>query len=178
MDGGFEERVREQLRHESYHLVFEALLDRFQSKVFRLCCSILADEALAQDASQDVFFSVWRALPSFRAESSISTWIYAITRNTCLTRLQRERGRKTVPLSAAEGPDERSVRHAADLEIRSMVARLPEKHRQVLVLFYYADKSYEEVAAMLDLPLGTVKTYLYRAKKELVLMQEACHGVS
>ena len=66
MDGEFEERVREQLRHESYHLVFEALVDRFQGKVFRLCCSILADEALAQDASQDVFFSVWRALPQMR----------------------------------------------------------------------------------------------------------------
>lgn len=113
---------------------------------------MLADDTLAEDVCQDVLLRVWRALPGYRGEASVSTWIYAITRNTCLTRLQQNAAHLAVPLTQALVVAERP---RAGLEIRDLIQRLPEKYRRVLVLFYFEDKSYQEVAAMLDLPVGT-----------------------
>jgi RNA polymerase sigma-70 factor, ECF subfamily len=148
---------------------FERIVEEYQGRVFRLACSILRNEAAAEDAAQEVFIKVWKALPKFQGQSSLSTWIYAISRNTCLSRLKRERIRETLPLEEAKSAAVPS-RHsdaAEDREIRALVDHLPEKFRQVLVMFYFEERSYEQVAEALALPMGTVKTYLYRAKKEL-----------
>lgn len=161
---------------------FERILDDYQGKVFRLACSILRNEAAAEDAAQEVFIKVWKALPKFQGQSSVGTWIYAIARNTCLSRLKRERLRETLPLEEAKSAAAPSRRSDAveDREIRALVDRLPEKYRQVLVMFYFEERSYEQVAEALALPMGTVKTYLYRAKKELASLlgakEQATHG--
>src|SRR5580693_1796363 len=81
---------------------FERLLDEYRDKVFRLACSILGDEAAAEDAAQEVFLRIWKALPDFRGDSSVSTWIYAIARNTCLTRRRIAGAQRTVSLDASE----------------------------------------------------------------------------
>jgi RNA polymerase sigma-70 factor (ECF subfamily) len=94
--------------------------------------------------------------------------------------LRREAAHPTVPLvEAARAPE---ARPAAEPEIGAMIARLPEKYRQVLLLFYFEEKSYEEVASMLNLPMGTVKTHLHRARKELAAAlqsggAEVSHGL-
>ncbi len=152
------------------------LLERYQDRVFRLCCVLLADEVLAEDVMQEVFLRAWKGLPGYRGEAALGTWLYAIARNVCLTRLKRRPPVRTVPL------DEARLQHASEpgydgTEVRSMVMQLPEKYRQVLFLYYYEDKSYEEVAAMLDLPLGTVKTHLHRARKELSALLKGAYGV-
>jgi RNA polymerase sigma-70 factor, ECF subfamily len=145
---------------------FERLLEQYRDKVFRLAWSILGNQASAEDAAQDVFLKIWTALPGFRGESSVSTWIYAIARNTCLTRRQRESAHPTVELDETiAGPEP-----ASDADLRRLIARLPEKYRDVLVLFYLEDRSYEQVAEALDLPIGTVKTNLHRAKKEIAAL--------
>ncbi len=148
---------------------FESIVEEYQGRVFRLACSILRDEAAAEDAAQEVFIKVWKSLPKFRGQSSLGTWIYAISRNTCLTRLKRERIRDTLPLEEAKIASLQSQENHADdgRDIRALVERLPEKYRQVLVMFYFEERSYEQVAEALALPMGTVKTYLHRAKKEL-----------
>jgi RNA polymerase sigma-70 factor (ECF subfamily) len=113
---------------------------------------------------------VWKALPGYRGEASLSTWIYAIARNTCLTALKTRNGRPTVPL------DDPAVRPhllgrpepAGALDVTALLHGLPERYRQVVTLFYLENKSYQEVALLLNLPLGTVKTYLHRARKELI----------
>ena len=165
MPDATEQEIRVHLAARRYGEAFELVVECFQNKVFRLCCSLLFNEALAEDAAQDVFLRVWRALPAYRGESSVSTWIYSIARNTCMTRLRRETARPTVPLAEATQASEE--RQPGEPDIRGMIARLPEKYRQVLLLFYFEEKSYEEVAAMLNLPMGTVKTHLHRARKEL-----------
>jgi RNA polymerase sigma-70 factor (ECF subfamily) len=132
---------------------------------------MLGNRELAEDAAQEIFVRIWRALPGYRGLASVSTWIYSVARNTCLTALKG--GRRTLSI------DEPKVREAADArqavlrdesrgpDLPYLVSRLPEKYRQVITLFYMEERSYEEVARLLDLPLGTVKTYLHRAKKEL-----------
>jgi RNA polymerase sigma-70 factor (ECF subfamily) len=158
----------------SGHRAFERLLDEYRDKVFRLACSLLGDEAAAEDAAQEIFLKIWKALPDFRGESSISTWIYAIARNTCLTRRRIAADRRTVSLddaNAAEIPSHDPP--ASDADLRAAIARLPAKYARVLVLFYLEDRSYQQVSLAMGLPMGTVKTFLHRAKKELAVLLAA-----
>lgn len=151
---------------------FERIVREFQDKIFRLSYSFLHDRAAAEETTQEVLLRIWKGLPGFRSESSLSTWIYAVTRNACITALN---GRGLAPVSLEEPEARRKAEqralddwlmpeepHAADL-----LNRLPARYRQVVALFYMQEKSYEEVARMLDLPVGTVKTYLFRARKSL-----------
>lgn len=152
---------------------FEAVLRAYQDKVFRLCCAMLGNRALAEETAQEVFLRIWKALPGYRGESSLSTWIYSITRNACLTSIKKKAQRRDFSL------DIPSVRHAVERtaaepripdrqpDILRLVGELPAHYRQVILLYHMEEKSYEEVATMLGLPLGTVKTYLHRARKQL-----------
>ena len=149
------------------------LLERYEAKVYRLCYALLRESSEAQDAAQESWIRIWRALPDFDAPTgSLSTWIYAITRNRCLSALQRRRA--TASLSEAAVSEEVEAVSAAEpaLEdrcelLRRLIGRLPERERRVLALFYYQERSVREVAEMLAIPEGTVKTLLYRARAAL-----------
>ncbi|MBZ5581489.1 MAG: sigma-70 family RNA polymerase sigma factor [Acidobacteriia bacterium] len=151
---------------------FERIVRDYQDRIFRLAWSMMGSRAAAEEAAQEALVRIWKGLPRFRGESSLSTWIYSITRNTCLTALARG----GIPADSLEDP---AVRRAAERSARArssveasrdaaeLLSRLPVKYRQVVALFYMQEKSYEEVAEMLGLPMGTVKTYLFRARKML-----------
>ncbi|MEI9976236.1 MAG: RNA polymerase sigma factor [Ignavibacteriota bacterium] len=148
---------------------FERVVGEYREKVFRLACSLLGEEAAAEDATQEIFLKIWKGLPDFRGDSSLSTWIYAIARNACLTRRRIAIERRAFSLdeaNAAEIPSH-DPPPAADSDLRAAIDRLPTRYRQVLVLFYLEDRSYQQVALAMGLPMGTVKTFLHRAKKEL-----------
>jgi RNA polymerase sigma-70 factor (ECF subfamily) len=151
---------------------FERIVREYQDRIFRLAFSILGDRGAAEEAAQDAFLRIWKGLPRFRGESSLSTWIYAIARNACLTALARA-GPRTESLDepagrrAAEGRTEGVRGSGPEFDAEALVGTLPAKYRQVVTLFYMQEKSYDEVASMLDLPVGTVKTYLFRARKAL-----------
>jgi RNA polymerase sigma-70 factor (ECF subfamily) len=151
---------------------FEAIVREYQDRIYRLALSMLGDRSAAEETCQDVLVRVWKGLPGFRAESSLSTWIYAITRNACLAALRR-RNLRLVSLDEPAPRREAERKGAAEWaaaeipEAPELLNRLPAKYREVVALFYMQDKSYEDVASMLDLPLGTVKTYLFRARKSL-----------
>jgi RNA polymerase sigma-70 factor (ECF subfamily) len=153
------------------------VLARYQDKVFRLAFSMLHNETQAEDTAQDVFLKIWKGLPGYHGAASLSTWIYTIARNTCFTELKKRGARPTISL---QEPDMEAVTDSIpslqstdaepglESDVAAMLSELPEKYRRVITLFYLEQKAYEEVAAMLGLPLGTVKTLLFRAKKELL----------
>jgi RNA polymerase sigma-70 factor (ECF subfamily) len=151
---------------------FERIVREFQDKIFRLAFSMLGDRAAAEETAQEVLLRVWKGLPRFRAESSLSTWIYSITRNACLT-ARRRGGPLVVSLEEPTARREAERRVAAGWptatspDAGALLDRLPAKYRHVVALFYMQEKSYDEVARMLGLPVGTVKTYLFRARKSL-----------
>jgi len=172
-----EDDIQPRLAAQEYGAAFELLLARFKDKVFRLAFSMMRNETQAEDVAQDVFVKIWKALPGYHGSASLSTWIYTITRNTCLTELKKRATRPTVSLHAPEmeaAADSLPSLQSADpeagteMDVEALLAELPEKYRQVITLFYLEQKAYEEVAAMLGLPLGTVKTLLFRAKKALL----------
>lgn len=155
------------------HGAFERLVPRYETKVYRLCCTLLREPDAARDAAQDSLLRVWRALPRFDpAKAALSTWIYAVTRNRCLTLLAAQAGpfqslslpevEAEVDLIAASVPSVAAA-DAGDT-VRGLVNALPEGPRRSLTLFYYEERSVAEVASMLGLPEGTVKTHLHRGR--------------
>jgi RNA polymerase sigma-70 factor (ECF subfamily) len=149
---------------------FEQLLDRYERKIFRLCCSLLRDPAQAEDAAQESLLRIWKALPGFDGRASLSTWIYTIARNRCFTALERRRESESLSDEAVaiEADAAHSTAAAGDHDhlalLRELVDTLPDRYRQALTLFYYEDRSIAEVAQMLAVPEGTVKTNLHRAR--------------
>lgn len=168
-EAGLMELVRAERRDEAIAL----LLPAFRRKVFGLAYSFLRDREAAEDVTQEVFIKVWRALPGFDGRASLSTWIYTIARNTSLSALRARRPQSSLSdpevTETVEGID--PVPSADVLAERSAILRLvdqlPEKQRQVIMLFYMEEQSHEEVATMLAMPLGTVKTLLHRARARL-----------
>ena len=169
--------IRGHLEALRYSEAFGLLHERFKEKVFRLAFSIMRDETRAEDLAQDVFVKIWKGLPTYHGGASLSTWIYTITRNTCLTEVTRRRRQVTVSLqepemeAAIDGIQSLQWMPAepgSGMDVESLLTQLPANYRQVIVLFYLEQKAYEEVAAMLGVPLGTVKTLIFRAKKELL----------
>jgi RNA polymerase sigma-70 factor (ECF subfamily) len=171
MDGGIEQHLAEGRHARAFDLVVPAYKDR----VFRLAYSILKDRAAAEDAAQETFVRVWKALPGFDGRAALGTWIYAITRNTCLMELRRRR-----PTVSFDDPDSTEAQHAAasvatgpaeDPErdnLLRLLESLPHNQQEAVRLFYLEDRSYDAVAEQLDMPLGTVKNLLHRARKRLM----------
>ncbi len=162
------------LQAKKYREAFALLLPRYRDKVFRLTYSMLRNHAMAEDTTQDVFMRIWRALPGYGAQSSLSTWIYAISRNACLSELRKKR--PTVSMNGDEDEYDAEVAaiaapdsdDSATVSVTQLLDRLPERYRQAVTLFYMEDKSYEQTAESLGLPLGTVKALLHRARKRLI----------
>ena len=138
-----EQEIRARLDEHRYREAFELLMPEYQNKVFRML----------------------KVLVGVRGRSSISTWIYSIARNACLRAMQLHAAHSVAIEEIKLRPAGRPSDHGVDWQF--LLSQLPEKYRQVLVLFYMEDKSYDEVARLLDLPMGTVKTYLHRARKDL-----------
>jgi len=175
------------LRAGDRRTVLEGLMDRYRQKVMHLAVSIVRDPALAEDLSQTVFVKAWQALSKFDGRASLSTWLYTITRNTCLTALERER--RIVPLEdfnevadddgdpmlfgTAQAGVESAGQAAAEYDVAKLLEQLPEPYRRVVVLFYLEDRSCEEVGELLSMPTGTVKALLHRGRKRLAALAGA-----
>jgi RNA polymerase sigma-70 factor (ECF subfamily) len=165
--------IHDRMRAGEYREAFTLLLPRYRDKVFRLSFSMLRDRTWAEDATQDTLLRIWRALPGFAGQSALSTWIYAIAKNSCLSELRKKR-----PLVSIDNDAEYDAEVAglavtdsddsATVSVGQLLDQLPERYRQAVTLFYMEDKSYEQTAASLGLPLGTVKALLHRARKRLV----------
>ena len=155
---------------------FQELVDRYKDLVFALIARTVQDRSRAEDLAQDVFLRIHRGLPYFRGEARLSTWIYRIVANVCLQDHGRPPG--GVPLDDERTPSARAVsdRQFGDLELRDRlekaIARLPANYRLLIAAHYLQGVQYEELAEALQLPLGTVKTQLYRAKQQLRRMLE------
>ena len=161
-------------------LAFEQLIHLYEKRVFALTRRMCKNPADAEEAAQETFLAAWQGLKFFRGESSFSTWLYRLASNACVDLLRKE-GRH----QAAAGPslndeevlleiqDEAPPPHAlaeqAELkeQIEAGLAALPEEYREVLILREIHQQSYDEIAEILSLDLGTVKSRINRGRKRL-----------
>ena len=171
-------------------LAFEQLVTDNEKRIYNLCRRMVGDQEDAAELTQEAFLNAWRGLPGFQAESAFSTWLYRLASNVCLDFLRREKRRKSLSLTVVSLDQEEAVeleipdqRYAPEGElerleqrqaIRNGLARLSEEHRQVLVLRELSGLSYREIAQLLGVEEGTVKSRIARARGALrkVLVEE------
>jgi RNA polymerase sigma-70 factor (ECF subfamily) len=156
---------------------FEVLMAAYQDKVFRLSYSMLGDRAQAEDAAQEAFLRIWKALDRYRGDSALGTWIFSITRNVCLTAISKRAARRSTPIEEAEMERASPPPPQHERDMLRLVNQLPDQYRRVVMLFYMEERSHEEVARMLEMPLGTVKTHLHRARLQLATMVKEIDSV-
>jgi RNA polymerase sigma-70 factor (ECF subfamily) len=161
---------------------FERLVPAYRRRVFGLAYSLLRDRGAAEDLAQEVFVKLWQALPRYDGRAQLSTWIYAITRNAAISALRGRR--RSVSMSDPAVLAEAETRGGAtgvepgDPALWREVDALPEKQRQAVILYYQDERPVDEVAAMMGLPVNTVKTHLHRARASLAAALGADGGGS
>lgn len=170
--------VRLQGRQEG---ALEALISRTESACYRLAHSALRDPDLARDALQDAYFLVYQRIGQLREPAAFKTWLFRIV-NHCCHDIRRRRGQE-LQTDFEERQDLQALEHQGDLaeevsrqqKIRSTFAKLPEIDRTTIALREVCSMSYEEMARVLDVPLGTVRSRLAKARKRFM---ETYKGVS
>ena len=157
---------------------FRELVDRYRHLVYALVARSAAERTRVQDIAQEVFLRIHRGLPYFRGEAKLTTWIFRIVVNLLAQESAARRQEREVPLDdAAHAREPRANdRTLPDLELRDRLekamARLPPAYRVLVAGHYLEGVTYEDLAEALDMPLGTVKTHLHRAKKQLRALLE------
>jgi RNA polymerase sigma-70 factor (ECF subfamily) len=154
---------------------FRELVDRYKNLVYGVILRTVSDRSRAEDLAQDVFLRVHRGLGSFRGDSSLATWLFRITRNVCAeVRDDRQFLRSLDALDEDDRPLIEAAttdRSFAEFEMRDRLdkalSQLSPAARFLISAHYLGGEKYEDLAKALDMPIGTVKTHLHRAKRRL-----------
>ena len=148
---------------------FDAIVRRFQDRVYRLACVYLYDEQLAADAAQEVFVRGFRGLRRFRFRSAPFTWLYRTTRNVCheYNRIRHGEAMLDEPADMRPVPEEQLAGAEGARQVRALVGKLPERQREVVMLRVFEELSVRETAAAMGCREGTVKALLHKATARL-----------
>ena len=166
---------------------FREIVRRYERPIFSLLYRMVRDRALAEDLAQETFIKVLNGLRSYRPEYKFSSWIFKVANNAAIDHLRRRsidtlsldgapdaRTPEEMQASALQLGDQRQESPLQELESRELggqidraIARLRPEYRACILLRHVEGYAYEEIAQILDLPLGTVKTYIHRARNEL-----------
>ena len=157
--------------------LFRLLIERHQGHIFNLCYRMLRQFEEADDATQDTFLNAYRSLKRFRGDARLKTWLCRIARNECLNRLRHENmasldqllttdysfqiaDSTPSPLELIEQQETQSIVHEA-------INKLPHSYRLAITLFHLNGLTYEEISQVMEIPMGTVKTHIFRARELL-----------
>ena len=161
---------------------FEQLLLEHQKNVYNLCYRMAGNPDDAMDLSQETFLRAWRCLDQYQFASAFSTWLYRLCSNICIDFLRRRRRQQTVPLTFEDADGEEQTYAVPDVQplpeeqvelkltretLAAAMAQLLPEHRAVLQLRVVNEMSYEQIADVLDIQIGTVKSRLSRARNQL-----------
>lgn len=168
------------------HAAFAALVDEHQRYVYNLALRVVKDENEALDLAQETFVRAWTALPNFRGQSQFRTWLYRIVTNLCYNRLPNLRRSlndlgddvmEDIPEPQFNNPVSEFESNETRRHLHQAIDDLEANYKVLITLRYQYELSYDEIASTLNLPLGTVKTGIFRAKeqlrKSLARMEEA-----
>jgi RNA polymerase sigma-70 factor (ECF subfamily) len=169
---------------------FEELVRRYQRPIAAYVYRMVGDYDAALDLTQEVFIKVYGSLARYRSEYKFSTWIYKIAHNAAVDHLRRHSTREQSLVNQVDGeqydlpiesgrlsPEQESERAERRLEIEAVVQQLPSAYRELIILRHSHDLSYDEIAEVMGLPLGTVKNRLFRAR-EVMRQQFVQRGIT
>ena len=156
---------------------FEALVRKYQDRLFSALVQICGSRQEAEDVTQDVFVQAYRKLSTFAGNSAFYTWLYRIAINASISRRRKKRAEYSVeqtrtvtgdePIDRSEASDERLLREERAVQVQNALQQLPEEYRTVLILREMEDCDYEAISQILDLPVGTVRSRLHRGRAQL-----------
>lgn len=149
---------------------FSQLIARHERIVYNLSYRFMRDGNLAEDMAQEAFLKAFRLLKGFRGDCSFSTWLYRVTSSVCLTELSRRKRRGEVelrPEHTKEMAEQPSQVSDTPEQVRRCVNQLPDNYAKIITLFYLKEISYEEIAEIMEIPMGTLKTWMHRARHQL-----------
>ena len=161
---------------------FRVILSEYQDRVYNQAYRMLGNQEDAEEAAQDIFLNVYKSLEQFRGESKVSTWIYRIASNVCISRLRKKQldmksmneplddnGTTVEDFIADHSPDPGSQLESAETAdmIRAKVQELPPDWAMAISLYHFDDLSYDEIAEVMSIPKATVATYIFRGRKQL-----------
>ena len=164
---------------------FEILVQRHGTRVYNLCLRILGDPDEAADASQDTFLSALRKLSTFRGDAAFTTWLHRVTVNACYDSLRRKRRRPLLQVVRDEDDERREASLPApdhadqvvfSVDVGRALQEVPEEFRVVLVMADVQDLPYDEIARVLEIPVGTVKSRVFRGRAALGRALGAARG--
>ncbi|MBS4201645.1 RNA polymerase sigma factor SigW [Bacillus sp. FJAT-49732] len=180
MDVIVNQRIRDVLKGDQE--AFGEIVELFKDKVFQLCYRMLGNRHEAEDIAQEAFVRAYVNIHSFNQGRKFSTWLYRIATNLCIDRIRKKKpdyfldaelagteGLTMYSQIAAEGKSPDSEVETMELQeiVQQEILRLPDKYRVVIVLRYIDDLSLNEISEVLEMPLGTVKTRIHRAREAL-----------
>ncbi len=151
------------------------LLREIEHQVYRTAYYLLNNEQDALDASQDALIRIYTKIGSYEEKAQFRTWVQRIVTNICIDKFRRKKPSVSIEehemvFQAGDNVETEVLSAYAAEEIREAIGKLPEHHRTVVVLRYLQDFSYNEIADSLNLPLNTVKSYLFRARQQLQIL--------
>jgi RNA polymerase sigma factor (sigma-70 family) len=161
---------------------YSDIVDRFREQIFHFILRMVKDRAQAEDLTQETFIKAFRALASFNSNYAFSTWLYKIAANNCIDFFRKKKLATTsldTPIKAKDGdlhrdfadhelgPESELISKEQTNQIQLAVDALPPKYKEAILLRHSQDKSYEEIADELGIPLGTVKVRIFRAREML-----------
>ncbi|HEX6308576.1 MAG TPA: sigma-70 family RNA polymerase sigma factor [Longimicrobiales bacterium] len=175
------------LAREGRERAFRELIGRYQRPVFSLIYRLVRDREKAEDLAQDTFVKVLNAIDRYDPQYKFSSWIFKIAHNTGLDHLRRREpdtlsldgsphartaaeveASTITPESRDETPEQYAQNRELGSEIESAIGTLRAEYRTAILLCHVEGRPYEEIAEIMDVPLGTVKTYIHRGRKELM----------
>jgi RNA polymerase sigma-70 factor (ECF subfamily) len=151
----------------------QVLYGRYSVKVFRFALRFVRDEAAAEDMVSEVFLDVWRQAERFERRSQVSTWLLAIARNKALSSLRRrcneqlDDGVAEFIEDPTDNPEVTLQKQERGKVLRDCLQMLSAAHREIIDLVYYHEKTIEEVAEIVGVPMNTVKTRMFYARKRI-----------
>src|ERR687883_394361 len=152
---------------------FQRLVQKYRNLVMRVAYRGMGDMALAEDVAQEAFLKVYRGLPAYRPDKPFVHWLRRVVANTVIDEVRRRRPVESLddmeqqPPSEDEGPQEIADHHGVQQAVRDAIMALPARYRQVIVMQGFEEKTYEQMAETLGIPLGTVMWRLNKAKRLL-----------
>ncbi len=176
MDMTANEQTLIQRAQKGDHDAFAALVEEHQLYIYNLALRVVKDENEALDLAQETFIRAWTALPNFKGQSQFRTWLYRIVTNLCYNRLPNLRRSlndlgddvmEEIPEPNFDTPAQSYETNETKRYLQDAINALDSNYQLLITLRYQNELSYEEIASTLNLPLGTVKTGIFRAKEQL-----------
>jgi RNA polymerase sigma-70 factor (ECF subfamily) len=165
--------------------LFRLLVRRHERAVYGMGLSFFRNPEDASDFTQEVFLKVYRSLPRFEGRSRFSTWLYKISYNTAVNGVTRKKEYRSLaeedaaqtgtPASDGDTPERILLRKAAREAVLKALEDLPERYRICVDMFFFYDRSYQEIEAITGFPVNTIKSHVFRAKK---LLREKLEGIT